>query len=47
MALVCLLALDVSVGGFVGMSGWLPFQAEIETSVRAADADADKQDGTW
>lgn len=35
MALVFLLALDESesVGGFVGMSGWLPFQAEMEARV--------------
>ncbi|CAK7201695.1 hypothetical protein SEUCBS139899_004404 [Sporothrix eucalyptigena] len=35
MSLICLLALEQPIGGFVGMSGWLPFQTEIEA--RAAD----------
>ncbi|KAI1143725.1 acyl-protein thioesterase [Hypoxylon sp. FL0543] len=29
-ALICLLTLDLPLGGFVGMSGWLPFQGEIK-----------------
>ncbi|POR32484.1 Uncharacterized protein TPAR_07310 [Tolypocladium paradoxum] len=37
MALVCLLAIDFSVGGFVGMSGWLPCRNEIEELVKADD----------
>lgn len=33
MALTILLSLDFPVGGFVGMSGWLPFCKEIEEAV--------------
>ncbi|KAL1904130.1 hypothetical protein Sste5344_010154 [Sporothrix stenoceras] len=35
MALICLIALERPIGGFVGMSGWLPFQKEIEARVAA------------
>ncbi|KKF96823.1 Acyl-protein thioesterase 2 [Ceratocystis platani] len=37
MALICLLALDFPIGGFVGMSGWLPFQQEIEKLARGTE----------
>ena len=30
MGLICLLALDTPVGGFIGMGGWMPFRQEIE-----------------
>ncbi|KAM0209426.1 hypothetical protein ACHAQI_006473 [Fusarium lateritium] len=33
MSLMCLLALDFPIGGFIGMSGWLPFAADIERVV--------------
>jgi predicted esterase len=29
MSLMCLLALDFPIGGFIGMSGWLPFARDI------------------
>ncbi|SPJ87828.1 related to lysophospholipase [Fusarium torulosum] len=29
MSLMCLLALDFPIGGFMGMSGWLPFARDI------------------
>lgn len=29
MSLMCLLALDFPIGGFIGMSGWLPFAGDI------------------
>ncbi len=37
MALICLIALERPIGGFVGMSGWLPFQKEIEARAPAGD----------
>ncbi|KAH9998887.1 acyl-protein thioesterase [Xylariaceae sp. FL0662B] len=37
MALSCLLAIDVPIGGFIGMSGWLPFRADIEEVFRGGD----------
>lgn len=37
MALICLIAFERPIGGFVGMSGWLPFQIEIETRAAAGD----------
>lgn len=43
MALICLLALEQPIGGFVGMIGWLPFQQEIEDEI---DAVADVEDET-
>lgn len=30
MTLICMLGLDFSIGGFIGMSGWMPFRDEIE-----------------
>lgn len=33
MALVCLLSIHFPVGGFIGMSGWLPFSRDIEELV--------------
>lgn len=41
MALICLIALERPVGGFVGMSGWLPFQKEIEARAAAGAATGD------
>ncbi len=29
MALICLLAMDCPIGGFIGMSGWLPFSHDM------------------
>lgn len=46
MALVCLLAIDFSIGGFVGMSGWLPFRNEIGELVKAGD-DGDSEDDSF
>ncbi|PHH53867.1 Acyl-protein thioesterase 1 [Ceratocystis fimbriata CBS 114723] len=37
MDLICLLALDFPIGGFIGMSGWLPFQQEIEKLARGTE----------
>ncbi|EPE10200.1 acyl-protein thioesterase [Ophiostoma piceae UAMH 11346] len=37
MALICLIALEQPIGGCVGMSGWLPFQTEIEARAAAGD----------
>ncbi|KAI0377210.1 acyl-protein thioesterase [Hypomontagnella monticulosa] len=34
MALICLLTLDSPLGGFIGMSGWLPFRQEIEDAAK-------------
>jgi predicted esterase len=34
MALICLLAIDFPVGGFLGMSGWLPFSNDIAELAR-------------
>ena len=36
-ALCCLLSLNFPLGGFIGMSGWLPFQKEIEAATRDED----------
>ncbi|KAJ4245550.1 hypothetical protein NW762_014059 [Fusarium torreyae] len=41
MSIVCLLALGFPIGGFVGMSGWLPFASEIQKL--AADDDESLQ----
>ncbi|KAI0122203.1 alpha/beta-hydrolase [Daldinia grandis] len=37
MALFCLFTSWVPLGGFVGMSGWLPFQPDIDGLIRAED----------
>ncbi|KAI6093316.1 acyl-protein thioesterase [Hypoxylon rubiginosum] len=37
MALFCLLALDFPLGAFIGMSGWLPFQPDIEQLLNYED----------
>lgn len=37
MALICLLAIDFPIGGFVGMSGWLPFRDDIEELLKVTD----------
>ncbi|KAI1496076.1 acyl-protein thioesterase [Biscogniauxia marginata] len=37
MALSCLLAMDFPLGGFIGMSGWLPFQPDIKGLLRSGD----------
>ncbi|KAI0127791.1 phospholipase/carboxylesterase [Xylariales sp. AK1849] len=37
MALSCLLALDHPIGGFVGMSGWLPFQTDLEDTIKGEE----------
>lgn len=34
MAVACLLALAHPIGGFIGMSGWLPFQHDIEDMLK-------------
>ncbi|RSL83313.1 hypothetical protein CDV31_016846 [Fusarium ambrosium] len=44
MALICLLAMDFSVGGFIGMSGWLPYRNEIEELAKADDEDESEDD---
>ncbi|XXH00870.1 hypothetical protein Hte_007221 [Hypoxylon texense] len=44
MALSCLLALDFSLGAFIGMSGWLPFQPDIEELLRSEDGTDDDMD---
>jgi predicted esterase len=41
MSLMCLLALDFPIGGFIGMSGWLPFAAELG---KVADENNDEHD---
>lgn len=40
-ALCCLLSLNFPLGGFIGMSGWLPFQKEIEAAARDEDDSSD------
>ncbi|KAI1502924.1 acyl-protein thioesterase [Biscogniauxia marginata] len=35
MALSCLLTLDSPVGGFIGMSGWLPLQSNLRRAVES------------
>lgn len=37
MSMICAIALERGLGGFVGLSGWLPFQPQIETEVTAMD----------
>ncbi|KAI1206895.1 alpha/beta-hydrolase [Annulohypoxylon truncatum] len=44
MALSCLLALDFPLGGFIGMSGWLPFQPDIEELLKTGDGIGDDED---
>ncbi|KAK8043484.1 hypothetical protein PG993_005914 [Apiospora rasikravindrae] len=48
IALVTLLTLPFPLGGFIGMSGWLPFQQEIEEAAQPGDAhggsDPDEED---
>ncbi|KAI1804244.1 alpha/beta-hydrolase [Daldinia bambusicola] len=41
MSLSVLLALDYPLGGFIGMSGYLPFRKDIEEAIRGDDADLD------
>ncbi|KAI1101440.1 acyl-protein thioesterase [Jackrogersella minutella] len=44
MALSCLLALDFSLGCFIGMSGWLPFQHDIEELLKTEDGTGGDED---
>ncbi|KIH94166.1 phospholipase/carboxylesterase [Sporothrix brasiliensis 5110] len=44
MALICLIALERPIGRFVGMSGWLPFQKEIEARAGAGAAAVDRSE---
>ncbi|RGP71014.1 acyl- thioesterase [Fusarium sporotrichioides] len=37
MGFICLLAMDFPIGGYVGMSSWLPFAAEIESLTDDSD----------
>lgn len=37
LGLACLLTLDFPLGGFIGMSGWLPFQHEIERAAKGEE----------
>ncbi|OTA95112.1 hypothetical protein M434DRAFT_394004 [Hypoxylon sp. CO27-5] len=37
MSICCLLACDLPIGGFIGMSGWLPFQPETESLASIED----------
>jgi predicted esterase len=37
MGFICLLAMDFPLGGFIGMSSWLPFAAEIEGLTNGSD----------
>ncbi|KAL4731621.1 hypothetical protein ACLX1H_000596 [Fusarium chlamydosporum] len=37
MGLVCLLAFDFPLGGFIGMSSWLPFSGEFEQLMNEVD----------
>ncbi|KAI2631352.1 acyl-protein thioesterase [Hypomontagnella submonticulosa] len=46
MALMCLLTLDSPLGGFIGMSGWLPFQREIEEVAKDDETDSDDPFGS-
>jgi predicted esterase len=41
MALSCMLALDFRLGGFIGMSGWLPFQPDIEELLASGNGSSD------
>ncbi|KAI0117573.1 acyl-protein thioesterase [Hypoxylon sp. NC0597] len=41
MSICCLLACDFPIGGFIGMSGWLPFQPEIESLASCEDETLD------
>lgn len=42
MTLICLLTLDFSLDDFIGMSGWLPFQQEIEELARDDERSKDQ-----
>ncbi|KAI1397196.1 acyl-protein thioesterase [Hypoxylon fuscum] len=39
MSLSCLLSLEFPIGGFIGMSGWLPFQPDVEELLRSEEDD--------
>ncbi|KAI1636467.1 acyl-protein thioesterase [Biscogniauxia mediterranea] len=41
MGLSCLLALHLPLGGFIGMSGWLPFQHDIERIAKDEECQSD------
>ncbi|OTB13135.1 hypothetical protein K445DRAFT_65200 [Daldinia sp. EC12] len=43
MSLSALLVLDFPLGGFIGMSGWLPFRKEIEEAIQDDDDDDDAE----
>ena len=45
MALFLLLSLETLIGGFVGLSGWLPFRDDIDEIARADTIQDIKQDG--
>ncbi|KAF5662702.1 acyl thioesterase [Fusarium heterosporum] len=40
MGLLCLLALEFPLGGFIGMSGWLPFATQLEEIANDDDDEA-------
>ncbi|KAI9709072.1 MAG: hypothetical protein M1820_003518 [Bogoriella megaspora] len=44
MSLSVLLSLDCSLGGFLGMSGWLPFQQEVAQLIAEEGEHGDKDD---
>jgi len=45
MALICLLAIDFPIGGFIGMSGWLPLRHDIEPLVKERAEDSPSDEG--
>jgi predicted esterase len=44
MALICLLSMTFPVGGFVGMSGWMPFRHDIEDLTSTDDGGSEEDD---
>ncbi|KND87309.1 Acyl-protein thioesterase 1 [Tolypocladium ophioglossoides CBS 100239] len=41
ISLCCLLAMDCPIGGFIGMSGWLPFQKDIKNLTKDDEEEFD------
>ena len=44
MALIVLLAIDFPIGGFIGVSGWLPFSQDIDLLLQPESRDAIEDD---
>ena len=44
MGLVCLLSINFPIGGFIGMSGWLPFQDDIDYLLNVSGDDTAEDD---